>query len=311
MAATAWNNPVSEPPRKLVQLDRHTYEVMGKKRGGLATVWLLRQPEGGVDATIFGKFRAVKTFDALEDADEALIENELGTWATLNHPNIVPLIKIARLNFELAAMMELMPGTLADYTAVRSLPVDKQTTKVILVDTFQALLHAQATANIAHLDLKPQNLLMPSMERPNVKVSDWGLSRLMARPGKQPHLLSDPIGWLKGTAIEETNFQAGTPIYMAPERFSGTWHIGPAADVFSVGVIAIELLTGGIPTLDESNDIRPSVELIISGRYYSRASKMLSRVEPTWARFILSMLGPKPGSRPTDYKALIAQCEAL
>ena len=302
---------MSDLPRKLVQLDRHTYEVIGKKRGGMATVWLLRRPEGGVDATIFGKFRAVKTFDALEDADEAIIENELGTWATLNHPNIVPLIKIARLNFELAAMMELMPGTLADYMAGRRQPVDKQMAIAILVDTFRALLHAQATANIAHLDLKPQNLLMRSMEKPSVKVSDWGLSRLMARPGRQPHWLSDPIGWLKGPVVEKTQFQAGTPIYMAPERFSGAWQIGPAADVFSVGVIATELLTGEIPTLDESNDIRRSVESIISYRYLSRASKLLARLEPTWLRFILSLLDPRPERRPTDYQALIAQCEAL
>src|SRR5271169_3763708 len=104
--------PQSPPSR--VQLDRLTYEIIDVRKGGMGTVWLLRRPDGATYNTIYGPTRAVKTFDADEDEQEATIEQELENWVSLSSPHIVPLIKIARLNFELAAMMELMPGSLGD-----------------------------------------------------------------------------------------------------------------------------------------------------------------------------------------------------
>jgi hypothetical protein len=100
-------------------MDRYTYEVIAIREGGFGKVWLLRRPAGAKHDTIWGETRAVKSFNADEEGEEAMIEQELGNWVSLNSRYIVPLIKIVRLNFELAAMMELMPGSLADYAAHR------------------------------------------------------------------------------------------------------------------------------------------------------------------------------------------------
>src|SRR5208282_2269033 len=61
---------------KRVQLERHTYEVTGRHKGGMGTVWLLRRPDGADYDTIYGRTRAVKTFDSDEDEQEAIIEQE-------------------------------------------------------------------------------------------------------------------------------------------------------------------------------------------------------------------------------------------
>ena len=93
-----------------VQLDRYFYRVVAIKRSsGFAQVWLLERSGDSPPSTIYDKRRAAKTFD---QADEAAVVNELSNWILLNHENVLPLIKISRLNFRIAALMELCKGTL-------------------------------------------------------------------------------------------------------------------------------------------------------------------------------------------------------
>jgi serine/threonine protein kinase len=158
-------------PRRRVQLDRLTYEVADTREGGMGRVWLLRRPENSTYDTIYGPTRAVKTFNADEDEQEVIIEQELGNWISLNSPHIVPLIKIARLNFQLAAMMEHMPGSLADYLRSRG-ALETSDVKTVLLDVLSGLDEAHGQRNLAHLDLKPENLLLASTQSPSVKISD-------------------------------------------------------------------------------------------------------------------------------------------
>ncbi len=104
---------VLESQPKCVQVDRHTYEVNGVREGGLGKVWLLKRTEGW--DYIYGPVNAVKTFNVYDDEQEAVIEQELGNWISLQSPHVVSLIKIVRLNFELGALMLLSPGSLDDY----------------------------------------------------------------------------------------------------------------------------------------------------------------------------------------------------
>ena len=101
---------------------------------------------------------------------------------------------------------------------------------------------------IPHWDLKPQNLLLDSIDSPRVKISDWGISA--SKQQQHSDWLRAPIAWMKRQTTEKTTFNMGTLPYMAPERFSGSWRIGPAADVFSLGIIGVQLLTGQLPTID-------------------------------------------------------------
>jgi hypothetical protein len=73
---------------KLVQVDRHTYEVTGVREGGFGKVWLLKRRTELWDY-IYGPVNAVKTFKVYEDEQEADIERELGNWISLQSRHIV------------------------------------------------------------------------------------------------------------------------------------------------------------------------------------------------------------------------------
>jgi hypothetical protein len=131
---------------KFVQVDRHTYEVTGvNEEGGFGKVWLLKRRSEQWDY-IYGPENAVKTFNAYEDEQEAVIEQELGNWISLQSRHIVSLIKIVRLNFQLGALMLLMPGSLADYLKGHG-PLDTSVTKVVLLDGRKAPRSRCATAS--------------------------------------------------------------------------------------------------------------------------------------------------------------------
>jgi serine/threonine protein kinase len=298
-----------EKRARYVQLDRLTFEVIGQRQGGFGTVWFLRRPSGASFDVVYGQQCAVKTFNAEEDDEQALIEQELGNWVSLRSPYIARLIKISRLNFELAALMEMMPGSLADYLQ-RHGTVSEPQAKMVLLDVLRGLDYAYREQRLAHLDLKPGNLLLISPDSPRVQITDWGISRIVSnvRPhsGSLSQAGEDKIPFHPAT--ERTQFQAGTPLYMAPERFSGSWKIGPTVDVFSLGMIAVQLITGQLPSLDaRGNPLR----LIASGEYFSRAKRLLSGRADALGPVVLSMLDPDPDRRPRDYQALIATLESM
>lgn len=81
-----------------------------------------RTPPSAEVGAIYDRYRAVKTFDK---QDQAAVVVELSNWILLHHPNILPLIKISRLNFRVAALMELCQGTLQDIIDERILTSDE------------------------------------------------------------------------------------------------------------------------------------------------------------------------------------------
>ena len=305
-------SPAQALPSRLrrVQLDKLTFEVTDTREGGMGRVWLLRRPEGSDYNTIYGPTRAVKTFNADEDEQEVVIEQELGNWISLNSPHIVPLIKIVRLNLELAAMMELMPGSLADYLRSHS-ALEPSAVKTVLLDVLRGLDEAYRQRNLTHLDLKPENLLLTSIQSPNVKISDWGISRMMSQRQQHTDWLRNPKAWFGRQTDDKTQFGGGTFPYMAPERFSGSWTIGPAADVFSLGIIGVRLMTGQVPTMDDSRELFRSIALITSHEYLNCAKTLLAARGGPLSRFILRMIEPDPTRRPNDYPALIAAIEGI
>ncbi|MHB8564112.1 MAG: protein kinase domain-containing protein [Acidiferrobacteraceae bacterium] len=254
--------------------------------------------------------RAVKTFDVTEDEEESHVEQELGNWAALTHQAIVPLIKIVRLEFSLGAMMELMPGSLADYQ--RSHPsLDSQTVVQILLDVSSGLGYAYESQRLVHLDLKPANLLLTTNTTNSlqVKISDWGISRIISGDSKHADWFKDPLAWLKRQNDDKTQFCGGTLPYMAPERFSGEWQVGPQADIFSLGIIAIELLTGYLPTFAGEPGVAEIEKIVRSSEYYRRAQSLLQPFHKGLADLILRMVRPDPSKRIQGYHTLIKELE--
>jgi serine/threonine protein kinase len=276
----------------------------------MGTVWLLRRPAGAPCDTIYDELRAAKTFNAFEDDQEARIEQELGNWVSLQSQYVVPLIKIARMNFELAALMQLMPGSLADYMLFhKNKSFNDSVVKTVLLDVLRGLDYAHRERNLAHLDIKPANLLLASANSPHVKISDWGISRMMSQGHEYAQWLTAPSR-LNGQSPEKTQFCGGTFPYMAPERFSTGWNISPTADIFSIGIIAVQLMTGRIPTAEDSNPFR-SVSLIVSHEYFKRAKTLLARRGGPLVPVILKMIDPDPQRRFHHYTPLLNSVETI
>lgn len=267
------------------QLDSFFYNVLGSHRGGFGRVWLLERPEGAVTGSVYRSRLAVKTF---EGQDQALVVSELSNWIMLYHPSILSLLKIARLDYRIAAMMELRQGTLQDILEKRTLSWTE--TRAVLIQTCEALQYAQAKHKLAHLDIKPANILVDAFPD-RIQVSDWGISRLVEK-GK----VSKPGGF--------------TPGFLAPERLEGKPFSGASSDIFAVGIMAIFCLCGMTPYvyLDEAKagSIREQQFIQLqNGIYFKHAQEMLQLFAQNIQRLVLSCIHPDPKQRYGDYAVLL------
>ena len=269
-----------------VQLDRYFYNVLGIKRSSdFAKVWLLERSGVAHPDTIYDRQRAAKTFDT---PDQAAVVNELSNWILLHHKNVLPLIKIARLNFRIAALMELRKGTLQDVLEKRTLTWKE--TRTILLQVCAALKYAYEQHNLVHLDIKPGNVLVDEFPE-KVQVSDWGISRLAEQ------------GRIIGGGF--------TPGYLAPERLLGKSVPGPSSDIFALGMLAIISLLGTLPYAYNKDEERygslPEQQFmqLHDGRYFKNAEELLKPLPSPIRRLILSCVHSNPSTRQSDYGLLL------
>lgn len=269
-----------------VQLDRYFYHVRDIKRSSdFAKVWLLERTGSSPPSAIYGKQRAVKTFD---NADEASVVNELSNWILVRHKNVLPLIKISRLNFRIAALMEMRTGTLQEVVDKRRLSWSE--TRTILLQVCEALKFAFEEHNLVHLDIKPGNVLID--EFPNqVQVSDWGISRLADK------------GRIVGAGF--------TPGYLAPERLTGMPVHGPSSDIFALGMLAIMCIFGFLPYshMHDENKFGSQAEQLFrqlqSGLYFQNAVELLKPLSSPVQKLILLCIHPDPQTRQSEYGRLL------
>ncbi len=158
----------------------------------------------------------------------ARFRREAEALAELGHPNIVQVHEAGDLDGLPYFTMELVEGgTLADKLAGAPQAADQA---VALVSTLAGAVQAAHDRGIVHRDLKPANVLLMSDGTP--KISDFGVARRL-----------DP-----GPNLTRTGVRVGTPSYMAPEQAAGApGAVGPAVDVYALGAVLYELLTGRPP----------------------------------------------------------------
>lgn len=147
--------------------------------------------------------------------------------ARLSHPHVVGVFDAGEEDGRPFIVMELVRGeTLADVLARRRrLPADEVT--ALAVQAAEGLAHAHAHG-LVHRDIKPQNLLL--REDGTLKIADFGI----ARPATSTERMTE-IGTVLGTAA-----------YLPPEQAGGD-EVGPAADIYALGVVLYEALTGRTP----------------------------------------------------------------
>jgi WD40 repeat protein/tRNA A-37 threonylcarbamoyl transferase component Bud32 len=159
-------------------------------------------------------------------------ENEAAAAAQLQHPKIVALYEAGTHDGQPFFSMEFVSGTsLAQRLTLGVLP-GRQAAGY--VEQVARAVHYAHTRGVIHRDLKPANVLLDEHDQP--KISDFGLAKV---------LQSDSGQTRTGAVI-------GTPAYMAPEQALAKKDVGPACDIYSLGAILFELLTGRPPFRGET-----------------------------------------------------------
>lgn len=194
--------------------------------GGMGAVYKARQP--GLDRLVALK---ILPEEFGHDVKFALrFTREARTLARLNHPNIVSVFEFGKIEDTFYFLMEFVDGTtLRDI--VQSGRLSPQHALSIVPHLCDALQFAH-DKGVVHRDIKPENILVASDG--SVKIADFGLSRILDSENQQE-------------ALTATHQVMGTPRYMAPEQLEGSHGVDHRADIYSLGVVLYEMLTGELP----------------------------------------------------------------
>src|SRR5262249_41827182 len=148
--------------------------------------------------------------------------------ANVHHPNICPVYDVGEINGTPYLTMAYLEGqSLAQLLKGRPLPVRQAAG---LVSKLALALQEAHDRRVVHRDLKPSNVMIDQRGEP--VILDFGLAHRLC-PGE--------------VRLTRSGQPLGTPAYMAPEQVGGVRGMGPACDVYSLGVILYELLTGRVP----------------------------------------------------------------
>ncbi len=191
-------------------------------RGGMGVVYEARQPR--LDRRVAIKMLLGGPWARPESRER--FRSEARAAARLRHPGIVTVYEVGEIDGNPYLALELVEGpSLAE--VARHVPLPPKRAADILRQVADAMAHAHA-AGILHRDLKPSNILLDAGDTP--RITDFGLAR---------DLGSD-------AGLTRTGEVFGSPAYLAPECLSGT-DADPASDLYSLGAILYELLTGRPP----------------------------------------------------------------
>lgn len=193
--------------------------------------------------TRLGREIALKVLPAEMAADSDRLmrfHREARAAAALNHPNIVTLHSVEEINGVHFFTMELVDGRpLDELIPAEGFPADRV---VALATPLAEAIAAAHDKGLVHRDLKPANILVTSDQ--HVKVLDFGLAKDVHAVGKDGQTVTSYGRTQPGVIM-------GTPLYMSPEQISGA-EVDHRTDVFSLGIILFEMLTGHRPFRGES-----------------------------------------------------------
>lgn len=198
------------------------YRIVGQLGRG-ATGFVYK----AIDETL-GRDVAIKVLhpDLADPESLKRFRAEAKVLARLNHPAIATIHELLPSDANLLMVMELVRGETLEALSARVGPMPPDTAASLVERILAALDHAHR-AGIVHRDIKPANVMVT--ESGGVKIMDFGVARIRGTE----HITVD------GSTL-------GTPAYMAPEQVSGT-EVDGRADLYSVGVIFYQLLTGDLP----------------------------------------------------------------
>ncbi len=248
--------------------------------GGMGEVWKAKD-------LILGRIVAIKVLKEEYTGDPGFLQRfraEARHTALLNHVGIANVFDYGEEEGSAYLVMELVPGQPLSSIIEHEQVLSPDRTLSMMAQTARALAVAHAQG-LVHRDIKPGNLLITPDGR--VKVTDFGIARL-----------ADQV------PLTQTGQVMGTAQYLAPEQATGQTATG-ASDIYSLGVIGYECLTGHRPFSGES-------QIAIALAQVNDAPPPLPDTLPRPVRALLmSMLAKDPKNRPADAIKLSEAAEAI
>jgi Tol biopolymer transport system component len=259
--AALFEDEVVQFPPALAKRYQMTSEL---GQGGMSTVYLARDVKHGRDVAV--KVVHPRLTSAL-GADRFL--REIAIVAQLQHPHIVPLYDSGEADGSLYYVMPYEAGLSLRGRLARDGPFAPEDVVLILRDVCDALAHAHERG-IVHRDIKPDNVLLSGR---HAMVADFGVA--------------------KAANDAATGIALGTPAYMAPEQIEANPNIDHRADIYSVGVLGYELLSGRPPFEGDREEI-------VSG-HLSKTPTPITTLRPevpvTLAELVMKCLEKDPDDR--------------
>ena len=208
-------------------------ELIGK--GGMGAVYKARQPK-------LNRFVALKILPSSIGRDPAFAERftrEAQALAQLNHPGIVILYEFGQAGGLHFFMMEFVDGVNLRQLLINGRIAPREALAIVpqICDALQ-FAHDQG---IVHRDIKPENILLD--RRGHVKIADFGLAKIIGGA-------NEPVPSASRTGaplLTEAGKIIGTPQYMSPEQIAHPADVDHRADIYALGVVFYQMLTGELP----------------------------------------------------------------
>ncbi len=213
---------------RLADILSGSYEIEGEiGRGGMGIVYSARDLK-------LKRRVAIKVLPpdlAFREEIRIRFTREAQTAARLQHPHIVPIYSVGEEGGLVYFVMAYVDGeSLAARLRRRErLPIEEA--RRIMKETSDAMGMAHAMG-VIHRDIKPDNVLLEGTRR-RVMVTDFGIAKALVEDG--------------GSTLTGTGVAIGTPAYMSPEQAAGDSKIDTRSDIYSLGVVGFEMLSGDIP----------------------------------------------------------------
>lgn len=226
-AVAATPPPGTMPALRQGQTLANRYTILSLVgRGGMGCIYRVKD-------NVLGEEVALKTLLPQFLKDKLVVErffNEARIARKLSHPNVVRVHDIGQAENMVYISMEFLPGRSLRDVLEQMMPGQRMPIQQTLhiIDQLCAALEYAHTYTI-HRDIKPENIMI--LPDGTVKLMDFGISKLMAN-----------------TRMTGASVVMGTPFYMSPEQLRNSRDVDARADVFSVGVVLYETLTGNVPT---------------------------------------------------------------
>ncbi|MFI6939426.1 protein kinase [Streptomyces sp. NPDC050418] len=261
--------------------------------GGMAAVYRARDTE--LERTV-----AVKTMSAALAAEESGRERfrrEARAVARLSHPNVVAVFDVREEPLPGGPLSYLVMEYVDGQTLAASMPAgpgagagDLDRTLRVTGEILDALAASHAQGMV-HRDIKPANVMV--CPDGSVKVMDFGIAHALETPG---------------TALTRTGTAIGTPHYMSPEQFEGQRGLDGRSDLYSLGVVLFELLTGEVP-FDADSGFQVGYQHVTKPppTLGERGARVPAAVEALVAR----ALAKDPADRFADAEAMRAEVRRL